>query len=165
MRRLIIATLLVSLGLAGSAMAACDVELGFSPDVAAPGDMVTMFVSIANLGDTDEIADIEIMITFMGYEVGPLMGQLPLAAGEELSQECTFMVPPLPMGGTLSISVTATCGGMSDTATASLTIEVPEGSAGFDGLDGVGAQLLSDIASSPVGVENATFGDVKALFR
>jgi len=165
MRRFIVAPLLMSIGAAGGAMAACAVDLAFSPDVAAPGDEVTLFVSIANLGDTDEIADIEITVTFMEYEVGPLMGQLPLAAGEELSQELAFIVPPVPMGGTLTITVTATCGGMSDTATATLTIDAPTGSAGFEGLDGLGADLMSGIASSPVSVENTSLGGVKALYR
>ncbi len=164
MRTLALASLLI-LGLAGTALAECDVELAFSPDTAAAGDQVTLFASIANLGDEDAVADIELSVSFMDYEFGPFMAQMPLAAGEELSHEMMFMVPALPMAGTLSITVTATCNGMSDTATATLTVEAAEGATGFDGLGVIGPELISSFGGEPTSDEDATFGELKAMYR
>ena len=141
MRNLVLATIFV-FGLAGAASAMCDVELAFSPDTAAPGDEVLFFASIANLGDEDAVATIDLTLTFMDYEFGPFTCDLPLAAGEELSRELAFIVPMVPMGGTFSITVTATCNGESDTATASLTIVTEEGNAGTDGLEELGPELI-----------------------
>lgn len=164
MRYLVLAASFV-FGMAGAASAMCDVELAFSPDVAGPGDEVAFFASIANLGDEDAVATIDMTLTFMEYEFGPFSCDLPLAAGEELSRELAFIVPPLPMEGTFTITVTATCNGESDTATASLTIEPAEGDANFDGLAGIGPELIAGISGAPVADEATSFGDLKAMFR
>ena len=164
MKSIVLATMITAF-LAGGAWAACDVELAFTPDTVAAGDEVTMFASIANLGDQDTMADLVISVTFMDYEVGPLEGQMPLAAGEELSNEATFVVPPLPYGGTLTITVTATCDGVSDTATATLTVEADASATGYDGLDEVGRDILAGFDSAPVPDDAASFGELKALYR
>ena len=165
MKKLSLAFLAIVIFTAGSALAAVDVELAFAPDTVAPGDEVQMFSSIANMGDAETVADLEVTISFMGYEVGPLAGELPLAAGEELSQEFAFMVPPLPMDGTMMITISATADGVTNTATATLTIVADAGTVGFGGLDDLGDDLVKSLSSAPVGVQDASFGELKAMFR
>ena len=114
--------LALSLLVASAAFAQVDVELAFDPAEAYPGDTVSFFAAITNLGD--EAADMDLGMTFAWeeWEFGPFPGVLPLAAGEELSTEFDFMIPPFPFGGTLTITIVATAGEYSDTAIASLTI-------------------------------------------
>ncbi len=160
-----LAILMITIFAFGSALAAVDVELAFSPDTVMAGDQVSMFSSVANMGDTETVASIEVSITFMDYEVGPLAGDLPLAAGEELSQEMAFIVPPLPVGGTLVITVSATADGVTDTATAMLTVVADAGASGFSGLDDLGDTLINQLASEPAADTSASFGALKAMFR
>ncbi len=164
MKKMVIASLLV-LGLASVALAQIDVNMAFDPAVAAPGDQVTFFTSIANLGDEDVIADIAVTVAFADYTFGPVEGQLPLAAGQELSREFTFMVPPLPYGGTLTITVTATAGDFTDTATATLTVEVPEGGQGDpSNIDAIGEQILNELQGT-LPAQELSFSNLKALYR
>jgi hypothetical protein len=165
MRKLAIMTLAVVVCMSGAALAAVDVEMAFAPDTVAPGDEVQMFSSIANMGDAETVAALEISISFMGYEVGPLMGEMPLAAGEELSQEFAFIAPPLPMSGTMEITISATADGVTNTSTATLNIVVEEGVTSFDGLDSLGDDLISKMSGTALPDDSATFGGLKAMFR
>jgi len=125
---------------------------------------VNMFMSIANMGDADAVAALTVSISFMGYEVGPLNGDLPLAAGEELSHEFGFIAPPLPVSGTLVITVTATAGSVTNSATATVDI-VGTGFGGYGSLNDLGDTLVGQLSETPSGPQDATFGDLKALFR
>ena len=107
---------------AGAALAQVDVELAFTPDRAAPGQQVTLFASLANLSSEPVRANFTVAITLGRLSTGAMPFVVPLAAGAERSAEIPFVVPMLPMGGTMTITVTATAGGATDTATASLTI-------------------------------------------
>jgi hypothetical protein len=157
--------LLVALG-ATAAQAQIDVELAFDPDVAAPGDMVTLFASIANLGDEAVVADLEVTVEAGDVVVGPLFGQVPLAAGEELSAELVFIVPPVPEGGTLTITVTATAGEYTDTAVATLTVVVGGGqAASARDLRYIGEGLVNQLGESAPTDQGITLGGLKHLYQ
>jgi len=164
MKTLVIASLLV-LGLATVAAAQIDVNMAFDPAVAAPGDQVAFFASVANLGDEDVTAAIDVTVSFADYTFGPVSGDLPLAAGQDLSDEFAFVVPPLPYGGTLTITVTATAGDFSDSATAALTVNVPQGGSGDpSNIDAVGQQLITALQGA-LPRDELSFGALKALYR
>ena len=55
--------------LAAPAVAQVEVDIAFDPAVAAPGDLVTFYASIANLGDAAVTADLEIMMSFAGFDI------------------------------------------------------------------------------------------------
>jgi len=107
---------------AGSALAQIDVELAFDPTEVYPGDTVTLFASIAWMGDEPVVAELSMTALFDEYEIGPFSAPLPLAAGEELSHEFSFWVPPIPIQGDLTLILEAVAGDYSDSATAVLTI-------------------------------------------
>jgi len=164
MKKLHIAIALMIALLASSAFAAVDVQLAITPGTINAGDQVSMFMSIANMGDADAVAALTVSISFMGYEVGPLNGDLPLAAGQELSHEFSFVAPALPVSGTLIITVTATAGSVTNTATATVDL-VGTGLGGYGGLNTLGDTLVGQLSGAPAGPQSATFGDLKALFR
>jgi hypothetical protein len=166
MRKLMIPALsLLILISASAALAQIDVELAFTPSVAAIGDQVTFFAAIANLGDTEVLAQIDLTISSGGLVVGPLTGLLPLAAGQELSTEFSFTVPPLAPEGDLTITVTATADGYSDTATATLTVTGTGGTEADAGeLADIGASILTGF-QDVLPVQETTLGTVKELFR
>ena len=146
------------------AFAQVDVELGFEPSEAAPGDEVAFFASLANHGDAAVDADLALTVTFGTFEFGPIAGQVSLAAGEELSSELSFVVPPLPATGTLTITVVATAGDFTDTATASLTLVQASASGSIvDGLQEIGQAIGDSFAQQGV-VDNDTtsFGRLKS---
>lgn len=159
-----IAGLLMASG-ASTAFAQIDVEMAFDPTEAAAGDEVSFFVSVANLGDEAVLADLELTLSFGDFTVGPILGKLPLAAGEELSQELMLVVPALPTGGDLTIELTATAGEFSDTATATLTI-LGEGSGSTaQGIQGLGDAIQQSlIAGGTVGAESSSFGELKVRY-
>jgi uncharacterized membrane protein len=166
MRKLTIPVLsLLLLFSATTALAQIDVEVAFSPTEVSIGDEVTFFAAVINLGDTEVLAQIDLTIESGGLFVGPLTGFLPLAAGQELSTEFTFTVPPLTPNGNLTITVTATAGEYSDTATATLTV-VAEGETEADDQDllDIGTAILSGF-QDVLPVEEMTLGRVKDLFR
>jgi len=158
-------TLLLVFG-ASSASAQIDVELVFAPEVAYPGDTVTMFAGISNMGDMDVVADIELMINVNDMDFGPFRGDLDLAAGEELSCEFAFYVPPLPMDVTMTITVTAVAGDDSDTATATLTIIGQEGDDSAPGvIDDLGQDMVDAITGATAPSNGKTLGKLKNQYR
>jgi hypothetical protein len=168
MRRLIKVgfVILLCLIVASAASAQIDVELAFDPEVAYPGDTVTMFAGISNLGDEDVLATIELMINVNDMDFGPFVGELPLAAGEECSREFAFYVPPVPMDVTMTITVTATAGDYSDTATATLTILAQEGDDSQSGsIDDLGQELLDGITGAAAPSNSKSMGQIKNQYR
>lgn len=163
MRNLFLTLSIVAL-FAAPAAAQVDVELAFDPASAAPGDMVTFYASVANLGDEAVAADLELMVSFGGFDIGPVTAQLPLAAGEELSLELPLVVPMVISGGDLVITVTATADGMSDSATATLSVTgnmVGNPSAGLAEIADQFATQLSS-ATTPAAIESV--GSMKATW-
>jgi len=165
-RILLLATSVFVLG-AGSAMAQVDVELAFTPDTAAPGESVTLFASIANLSSDPVRANFTVEIALGHLSTGPLPFTLPLAAGKERSVELPFVLPPVRMGGTLTITVTATVGEATDTATASLTIVTSaKTTADAATLRDLGTRLGKALADEvPTATNDASMSDVKQLYR
>lgn len=90
------------------AMAALELDLGFEPAEVCPGEWVQFFFALANVGDEAEMVDLAIMLSFGGQEFGPFGGTLALAAGEEITRELRFRIPPPAPAGTLTVSATAT---------------------------------------------------------
>lgn len=167
------AAMLLTLAVTASVAAAqVDVELAFSPPVVKAGEEVTFFSSISYLGSEATEADVELTFAFGTFEFGPIQGQVPLAAGLERSREFHFVAPPLPMAYTLSITLSVTAGGSTDSTTATLTIEAAEGAglpfASKDApttLRNLGAQLAGSIFDTTTAVQEESFGTVKELYR
>ncbi len=151
---------------ASAAWAQVDVDLAFSPDAVAPGDEVTVFFSIANLGDEAVIADVALDITFGDQTFPTLLGKMPLPAGYECSKEMTFVVPPLPYSGDLTVTVTVTAGEFTDSATDTITILEGEMGAGSEGVQEIGRQLLDGMgANAAVPAEAQSMGQLKSNFQ
>ena len=165
-RILLLATSIIALG-AAAALAQVDVDLAFTPDTATPGQQVTLFASVANLSSEPVRANFVVSITLGKLATGDIPFVLPLAAGMERSAEIPLVVPPLPMGGTLVISVTASAGGATDTATASLTILSGATKAtDATALRALGTRVgttLSGDSATPT--DDASITDVKRLYR
>ncbi len=97
-------------------------NIAFDPAQACPGDDVSFFFSLENVGADAEQVELSVMIDFNGTSFGPVVGTLELAAGEVVSDEVALVVPPLTAPGALTIDATATDSGGSVNDTASLTI-------------------------------------------
>ena len=165
MMTLVLATLLVAVS-ASAALAQIDVEMAFDPAEVHAGDTVTFFIGIANLGDADVVADLEMTLVINDMEFGPFPGHLPLAAGEELSHEFSFMVIPLPFDFTMSITVTATAGDFTDTATATLTVYGEEGSEGNpEGFAELGQNIMNSLTNTTSENEVKSLGGLKNMYR
>jgi len=153
---------------AGSALAQVDVEMAFSPDTAHPGDTVTLFASVANLGSEPALAQFSVTIALGELTFGPVQHPLPLAAGEEHSAEIPFVVPPVPFGGTLTITVTAESGIHSDTAIASLTIVTNIAAApDANSLRSFATRIATELGggSQTLATNPATLTEVKRFYR
>ncbi len=157
----LVSTLLI----AGAASAQFTVDMSFDPDVAASGDAVTFAVSIVNTDPDPVDLDIALTASYGDFVIGPLPLTIPLPPFGDLSTSFSFIVPQLPYDGTLSLTLDATDGSYSTSATASLTI-VTDGSG--DGsllaLGDVTGQMMQSL-SAPVGNEDATMSQVKTLYR
>lgn len=160
---LLSAALLVFTGSLAWAGACVDVELAFEPTTVSPFDEVQVFASLENTGDEAGTVELAVTVTFMGQEYGPYLAETVLAAGEEISAEVPFTVPPALAGGTLTIHVEATAGACTDTAVASLEVlgdglpgsaAEPIGALAGDLLDGFGAGEDTEI----------TWGAVKSRY-
>ncbi|MFQ5599950.1 MAG: hypothetical protein ACE5G2_05285 [Candidatus Krumholzibacteriia bacterium] len=161
----VVVALAMTLG-TGVAMAQIDAELAFSPAVASPGDPVALFASVANLGDEPVVADVEVTITVGVWTFGPIPGVLPLAAGEERSVELAFIVPPVPMGGELTLTLTASAGEFSDTASATLAIVTTADASDEEGLRNLGKDLVSALTGKGEDrLADATLSEFKNLYR
>jgi len=164
---LMLATLLSTLA-ATTALAQVDVELAFTPDEAAPGQQVTLFASIANLSSEPVHANFTVAIAFGMLSIPPMPFTLPLAAGLERSAEIPFVVPPLPMGGKLVVTVTATAAGATDTATATLNIVAGAlTSADSAPLRAFGTTIGKSLGGSAdvTATNDASMSDIKRLYR
>ncbi len=157
-----VATLVLALG-ATSALAQIDVNMAFDPTEASAGDQVSFFVSVANLGDAAVVADLEITVSFGTFTFGPIGGMLPLAAGQELSHEIVLFVPPLPTGGDLTISLTATADGFSDSATATLTVLPGTSGSAEAGIAGI-ATAIQRAFSTSTPTDAPSVGELKARY-
>jgi hypothetical protein len=158
---------------ATAAQAQVDVELAFTPDTAVPGQSVTLFASIANLSSDPVQASFTVAVTVEHASFDPISFNsppftLPLAASVERSVEVPFVVPPLPMGGTLTITVTATVGESTDTTTARLTIL---GAAPMTSTESAVRSLGTKIGKALAGgddataTEGASMSAIKGLYR
>ncbi len=148
---------------ASAAMAQVDVNLAFDPTTAQPGDQVSFFASVANLGSEQVLADLALTVQVGAFKLGPIGGKLPLAAGQELSREISFVVPPLPMGGDLTITVTATAGESTDTASATLTVVAGQTAGGNAAT--IGPDILKAFGVGTADSEPATIGQLKQEYR
>jgi hypothetical protein len=149
-------------GVAGSCV---DVDLGFDPASASPGDRVTLSASVENTGDEDGLVDLDLTVEFNDFSVGPILSKIPVAAGETLSAELPIVVPMAAPGGTLTLALEASAGDCTDAAMASLEI-VPMTTSSRPGLnlESMGRALLQALDDSPTPVEETSWGKVKALY-
>jgi hypothetical protein len=112
MRKLTLGTaILAALALAllpMKASALLELDIGFDPTEACPGDQVHFFFSLENVGGQSEIVEVSVEIHFDDAVFGPFGGDFEMPAGEEISHELVFMIPPPAPPGTLTIYVTAT---------------------------------------------------------
>ena len=99
---------LVALLVPARASALLELDLGFDPAEVCPGDEVQFFFALENVGDQEEMVELCVTLSWEGHEFGPFCGDFPLAAGEGVTHEFVFMVPPPVPPGTLTIHVTAT---------------------------------------------------------
>ena len=167
MRKLMNALVLLSvfsLVFAAPALAQVDVNVAFDPAVAAPGDMVTFYASVANLGDEAVTADAELMMSFGGFDIGPVTVPLRLAAGEELSVEIPVVVPMGIGGGDLVITVTASANGMSSSSTATLSISGETAGNPGAALAVLIGQVANGLANSTVPTSVESIGALKTTW-
>lgn len=153
---------------AGAASAQTDVELGFSVPSASPGDKVTLFASMANLASDPAVTNFTVTVAIGDLSIGPLAYSMPIPAGFEKSTEIPFVVPPVAFGGTVNITVAATSGGSTDTATASLTIVTNAATAPTSAmLQGIGSSVGSALSntSGTTPTANTSLSSVKRLYR
>jgi hypothetical protein len=92
----------------GQAQSALELDMGFDPAQACPGEQVNFFFSLENVGDAEEMVTLSVTVSFGDLVIGPVEGQFPLAAGEEIAWEFGIMLPPPTPPGTLVIEATAT---------------------------------------------------------
>jgi|CXWL01.1.fsa_nt_gi hypothetical protein len=156
---------LIALG-ARTAAAQIDVNLAFTPDTASPGQSVTFFSSVANLGADPVTANLELTIGIGAFNIGPIRANMPLAAGAERSVERAFTIPSFLPAGTLTLTLRGTAGSSTDTATASLTITSNVVSApAEDQLRAFGNDILDGMGATPLTTEAKTFSVIKGLYR
>jgi len=89
------------------ASALLELDMGFEPTEACPGDAVQFFFALENVGNQDEDVTLSVTVTFAGMVIGPLGGAFHLAAGEEIAREVRFVVPIGTPPGTLVLDATA----------------------------------------------------------
>ncbi len=109
------------------ALALPDVEIGFDPSQASPGDQVHFFFSIENIGTEARLITLQTTLQFNDHTLGPFTRRIFLGAGQDHSIEFDFVIPQQAPAGTLTITTVASDEDGSDTATASLEIIAPRG--------------------------------------
>lgn len=164
MRRLATLLSLLTLLVAAPAVAQIDIEMAFDPGEVAPGETVIFSGSLISSFDFDLDAEFEFSASFNDYAFGPLTIELPVCAAQTMD----FAVPlPVPSGmcaGDLAISVTVTAEGMSDTATATLTITGDEEANPAYALATFGRGIMFNFACGEVPTSVESFGTLKAVW-
>ncbi len=166
--RVALAGTLCGLILAASAASAqVDVELAFDPPTASPGDVVALVASMENKAPEEVMADLELSIVWGGFSYAVIANSVPIAAGAKVGGELPFFVPPFL--DQLTLSLTATVGELSDTATATLTVLGASKAASaktsvLRGLARDTATMLGAPQSSDA-TESSTFGEIKRRYR
>jgi len=157
-------TLLLILFAVAPAAAEIGIEMAFDPAEVAPGDMVTFSASLTNSSEETVFADFEFGMTFNEHEVGPVLLQLPLSGGKDVQVEVPLMIPADMTAGDLAISMTVTVDGMSDSATASLTITGDNEGDPNAALAGLAAQIVSGFAAANVPTSMDSVGALKTTW-
>ena len=158
--------LVAGVAFAVPARAAVDVRLAFTPSTAPAFSTVTLSVSIMNTSATPVSAAVGVSVSARGFTLGPARGHVSLAARQTRSREMSFTVPPLGNGTALTIKVTGAAGGVTDTATATLTIGSSSLRDATDAsLRNLPSEVLAALGAAPTGVAATTFAGVKALYR
>src|SRR5262245_24696771 len=148
------------------AFAAVDVQLAFTPSTAPAFSTVTLSVSVTNRGTTTVTAAVGVSVSTRGFTLGPARGHLSLAAGQTRSRDMRFTVPPVGTGTSITLKVTGSAGGVTDTATATLTVGASSLREATDSaLRDVPNEVLAALGAAPTSVESKTFASVKALYR
>jgi hypothetical protein len=105
-----------------TALAALDLDIAFDPEEACPGDEVYFFFALENVGGEEEMVELAVSFEIDGQVFGPFTVEFPLAAGEEISHEGYFFIPPPVPPVSLVVTAEATDSDGTVTDTASLTI-------------------------------------------
>ena len=104
------------------ASAVLELDMGFDPAEACPGEQVQFFFLLENVGGEEESVTLSVEFSFDEMTWGPFEGTFDLAAGEAISKELPFNVPPPMPAGMLTITTTATDSAGPVTAVAELEI-------------------------------------------
>ena len=104
------------------ASALLELDMGFDPAEVCPGEQVQFFFLLENVGGEAETVTMSVEFSFEEMTWGPFEGTFDLAAGEVISKEFQFMVPPPMPAGMLMITATATDSAGSVEAVAELEI-------------------------------------------
>ena len=116
----------------GSASAALDLDMGFEPTAACPGETAQFFFLLENVGGEDQVVTFSVTLTFGDMVFGPFEGDFPLAAGEDISTELAFRIPMGVPPGLLTIDASATDADGTVEAQAQFEVLDCEGKAGGD---------------------------------
>ena len=151
---------------ATAAMAQIDVDISFDPTSASAGDEVHLNVSVANQGADPVLADIDLTVTLGDFTVGPLLGKLPLAAGEQLTRDVSMVIPPAPVSGDLTLDLAASVGEFQDSSSATLTLMSSSEGSTDQGLTALAQQLFAGmgISTSSTPTEQTSFGGLKQSY-
>jgi len=160
---------LITLLAASPAAAQIDIDMAFDPAEAAPGDFVTFTGSLVSMYQGNVEAEFELSASFKHYEIGPITTVLPVCGGQDLQLQLPIYIPHWMCGGDLTISLKVTSQGMSDTATAVLTIidEVEAVAAAQEETDptialtGIGGEIIFSFSCNEVPISTDSFGALK----
>jgi len=107
---------------ASPAAAQIDIEMAFTPAEVAPGEVATFTGSLDSSYEEAITAGFEFYMSFNDCEIGPFSLDLLVCPGQNTYIEFPMPVPASMPAGDLLVRVTVDANGMSDTATATLTV-------------------------------------------
>ena len=106
-----------------TALALVEVDIAFDPVEVCPGDEVSFFFALENVGAEETMVTLAFSFEYAGEVIGPFeTPPFPLAAGEEIAREAALFIPPIAEPGTITIYVEATDDDGTASDDASLTI-------------------------------------------
>jgi len=164
MSRLVALLSFLTLLIASPAVAQIDIEMAFDPDEVAPGDFVTLTGSIYSSYPEDLDAEFEFSASLNDCEIGPFTAVLEVCGGLVFEFSVPVYVPMGLRAGELTISITVTAEGASDTAVASLTISGKKGPVPPTALGAFVHDVVINYSCGGISNTVESFGTLKAVY-
>lgn len=148
-----------------NAHAQLEVSVEFGAAEAETQEFVTVHVMVANRGADRVLPDVELVVSYGDFQIGPLGGKLPLPGESEFQLDHDIYLVPMPRAGDLSISLSLIDGDAEASASATVLVTPRTPGQRPSGLGEMAQSLFDELlATAPVTAGELSIGSLKAAY-